>query len=484
QEGMLFHCLYQPDVDLYLVQITCELLGDLDPTLFRQAWQQVARRNPALRTAYRWQDLEAPLQVVRSRVKVPVAVVDWRPLSDSARKEALTRYLEEDRQRGFDLSRAPLLRFLLARKDEQSWVMVATLHQSMVDGWSLPELFQEFTAFYGAAGGELPELPPRRPYRDYIAWLEKQDRAAAEAYWRQRLAGFTEPTPLIEDGTANAEGEEAGEGAHGEGHHTLERGVTEALEGLARRHRVTPNVLVQGAWGLLLGRYAERRDVVFGVTVSGRPVELEGVEQMIGLFINTLPLRVQLPRGTSVGPWLKGLMDAQLELQKFEYSALPDVQRWSEVPAGQSLFESFLVFQNEPLDISRAVDAEVLTVGSDEDLSEERSHYALNLVAYPGERLSFSLEFDGRRHSPSTIDRMLHHLGNLLAGMTAVRDGGGEVRIEEISLLSPTERHQLAVEWNGPALQVPVAETLHQVFTRQARSTPEAGALTFEGETL
>ncbi|MDY7096361.1 MAG: condensation domain-containing protein, partial [Acidobacteriota bacterium] len=336
QQGMMFHTLHDPEDGPYIAQFQNVFPGDLDVDSFARAWARVAQRNPVLRTSYHWDDLEQPLQAVHAESEVPVDVRDWRELSAQEQAEALGEYLFEDRRRGFEFSSAPLLRFLLVRETDDRYRTVGTLHQSLFDGWSLPEVMEEFSTIYQSMTQALdPDLPDRRPYRDYIEWLTRQDQQAAQEYWQTTLAGFAEPTPLVYDRPAD----DSLPSIHGEQTHVLTAALTAELDTVARNHRLTLNTLVQGAWALLLARYSRTRDVVFGVTVSGRPPALEGVEQMIGLFINTLPLRVQLAPDAEVGSWLQKLQEQQAELGQYEYSSLADVQRWSDVGGGRALFD-------------------------------------------------------------------------------------------------------------------------------------------------
>ncbi|MCB1057432.1 MAG: non-ribosomal peptide synthetase, partial [Acidobacteria bacterium] len=245
QQGMLFHTLQDPEVGAYIAQVHNFLPGDLDLDAFREAWRRVARRNAVLRTSYHWDGLDVPLQAVHRETEIPVAVEDWRGRSVRERTASLRDYLDRDRRRGFEFSTAPLVRFLVVRETQDRYRTVATLHQSLLDGWSLPEVFQEFGVVYQAlTAGVEPELLDRRPYRDYVEWMLRQDRSAAKRFWQGTLAGFTEPTPLIYDRPAD----ESRASAHADRARQLSAAATAHLESVARTHRLTLNTLVQGAW--------------------------------------------------------------------------------------------------------------------------------------------------------------------------------------------------------------------------------------------
>ncbi|MEO5730959.1 MAG: condensation domain-containing protein, partial [Byssovorax sp.] len=334
QQGMLFHALRDPRSGVYVEQLTCAIDHSLDVEVFEQAWRRVVEHHAVLRSTFHWEGVAEPVQVVRRRVELPFVIEDWQALPAAAQRARLAAYLEADRERGFALDRAPLMRLWLARTAASTHQLVWTHHHLLIDGWSLPLLFKDVLTTYEALRrGEAPNLAPVRPYRDYLAWLDRQDPTKAEAFWRHTLRGFTEPTsPGIEQSTGQRGGRDL------EVH--LSESVTATLGAVARHHHLTLNTLVQGAWALLLSRYSGSRDVVFGATVSGRPVDLEGSEAMVGLFINTLPVRAELPEGGALAPWLSTLQDQQVEARQHQHTPLTSVQGWSEIPRGQALFDT------------------------------------------------------------------------------------------------------------------------------------------------
>jgi hypothetical protein len=317
-----------------------------------------------------------------------------------------------------------------------------------MDGWCLPLLLKEVLAGYEAlVRGDEPGLPPARPYRDYIAWLIEQDAEEAEAYWRRTLDGFAAPTPLAVDRPWGA-GEPA---VMAERPWRLSTATTAALQALARTNQLTVNTLLQGAWALLLGRYSGQSDIVFGATVSGRPAELPGVEGMVGLFINTLPVRVDVAEWTPLRSWLKAIQDRQMAQRPFESTPLVEVQGWSAVPRGRPLFESIIVFENYPIDAALPALAGRLGVEGVRVL--ERTNYPLALTVVPGAELLLKAGYDTRRFDAATIDRLLGHLQTLLEGFLP----GLERRLIDLPLLSSSEQEQLLRGWNGSAPDIAVA---------------------------
>ncbi|WP_237549604.1 condensation domain-containing protein, partial [Streptomyces sp. SID1034] len=346
QAGMLFHGLVDTD-GAYFDRIAVRLSGVADPQAFAAAWQLVADRTPALRTSVHWRGLPQPVQVVHRRVELPVRHLDWRGLGAAERAERTEQLLEEDRAAGMDLNAAPLTRLAVAALPDDEVLLLWSTHHIALDGWSTGQLLTEVCERYAAlTGGPDAELPVRRPFADFLHWLGEQDLPAADRHWSDVLAGFTTRTPLPYDRTPD---EAHRARATAQVRHELDEHVSARLSAGAARAGLTVNTVVQGAWALLLARCGGRDDVVFGTTVSGRPAELPGVEGMIGMFINTVPTRVRLSAGR-VLPWLRDLQEAQTEARRFDFLALPRIQSGSEVPAGEALFDSMVVFENYPVD--------------------------------------------------------------------------------------------------------------------------------------
>jgi amino acid adenylation domain-containing protein/non-ribosomal peptide synthase protein (TIGR01720 family) len=477
QQGMLFHSLAAPESGVYVEYVSCTVQGKLNIPAFKRAWQQVMERHPVWRTSFYWEGFDKPLQVVNQHVSLPWQQFDWRVLPPVEQQEQLEAFLQTERKRGFELSEAPLMRLALIQMGEDIYEFIWSHHHLLLDGWSLSLVLKEVFAFYEAfCQGQDLQLKRSRPYRDYIAWLQEQDLAEAEAFWRQALSGLSAPTPLRVDralGSLSSEVE-----SYDEQEIQLSVEATASLQSLARGHQLTVSTLVHGAWAILLSRYSGQEDVVFGATVSGRPADLAGVESMVGLFINTLPIRVQASPEAFLLDWLKQLQAQQIELRQYEYSSLVQVQGWSDVPRGLPLFESIVVFENYPVNAS---------LGSPEGRLEflnvrgvERTNYPLTLVALPGTQLSLQLSYDCRSFDAVTITQMLRHLQTLLEGIVA---NPGQ-RLKNLPLLTQQERHTLLVDWNDTEVDYPKHLCIHQLFEAQVERTPDAVAVVFEDEQL
>ena len=471
QQGLLFHLLDAPASGQYHEQLTCQLTGELDTGALIRAWRQVIERHPVLRTAFVWRGVKEPVQAVHTRVRLPLRVQDWQRLPAATRERLLERWLDTEHRRGFDPARPPLLRLLLARLGPQDHLLVWSYSHLVLDGWSVPLVLQDVMAHYRALrhGSEV-SAPPPRPYRHYVAWLRRQDRAAAEAFWRRSLAGFRTPTEL------GLEERDADPGDIGELEEVLPPARLAELQALARRRGLTLNTLCCAAWALLLARYSGRREVLFGLTLAGRPPQIPGVEAMVGLFINTLPVRVAVPPEQTLGEWL-GQLQVQLgELQGFQHTPLAAVQGWSEVPRGQPLFDSLLVFENYPASPTAAFELDGLAVRPLR--FTEHTHYPLTFSVVPGAGLSLELAWQRRRCPDTGGRRRLRQLTQVLLALTGL--DAAEPRLAELSLLSPAERHQLLREWSTTPALADASQPVLARIGRQAAARPDAVALLVE----
>jgi amino acid adenylation domain-containing protein len=473
QEGILFHALRGEAGGPYQVQLLCTLGEVHDPAAFRRAWEHAVARHPALRTVFAWEGLDRPLQLVRPRVEVEWVEEDWRGLDAAARAERRALRLADDRARGLSPGEAPLLRFALWRTGADEYELLWSHHHLLLDGWSLPLVFGEvFDAYRALRAGAEPPSSAARPFRDHVARLERQDAGAAERYWREALTGFAAPTPVGR--------RDGGAARYAEVHHRFTPERTRSLEGGARVHRVTLNALLQGAWGLLLSRYSGEEDVVFGATVSGRPADLPGVESIVGMFVNTLPVRVRVRPGEDAGAWLREIQAAQAEAREHEHAPLGSIREWSEVRGGEPLFHTLVAFENYPTDASLwggggAGELRILAAGA-----VERTHYPLTLVVAAGAELRLKLVYDERSFDSAAAARLVRHLERALELLAAETERG----VGEVSLLDAAERDRLLGAWSRSAAVPSPPETVHALFEQQARRTPDAVALTCRGERL
>ncbi|MEH1847189.1 MAG: amino acid adenylation domain-containing protein, partial [Nostoc sp.] len=432
QQGMLFETLSASKSGIHIEQCILNFQEELDLFAFERAWQRIVERHSILRTAFIWEAQDEPLQVLLKRVEVSLEQQDWRGLSLSQQQEKLETYLSADRLRGFKMTRPPLMRLALFQVGSNAYQFVWTFHHILLDGWCMPLILKEIFAFYEVfSTGQDLSLEPSRPYRDYIAWLKQQDLSQAETFWRDKLQGFKSPTPLgMKAEPVNFSDEQE---RYGKQEACLPALATTALQSLVRKHHLTLNILVQGVWALLLSRYSGLEDVVFGATVSGRPPDLVGVESMLGLFINTLPMRLQVSPQTSLWSWLRDLQNQSFMQRDYEYCSHGQIHQWSEVPRSLPLYESILVFQNYPVNssVQQSVDH---SMNSTKDRSiGAQTKYALTILVTPNSELEFCIIYNTYRYDNPTIIRILEHFQALLNSIVDLPEQHIGTLIERIS---------------------------------------------------
>ncbi|HBO2455356.1 non-ribosomal peptide synthase/polyketide synthase [Pseudomonas aeruginosa] len=469
QQGMLFHSLYQQEAGDYINQLRVDVDG-LHPESFRAAWQAALDEHDVLRSGFLWQGaFETPLQVVRKRVEVPFSVLDWRGREDLA--AALDELAAGEGRLGFDLSEAPLLRLVLVRTDEERYHLIYTNHHILMDGWSNSQLLGEVLQRYRG------ETPPRSGgrYRDYIAWLQRQDAALAEAFWLPRLRQLDEPTRL---GQSIAQARQRGKG-YAERLRELDGEQTRRLAELAREQKITVNTLVQAAWLMLLQRYTGQDSVAFGATVAGRPAELNGIEEQIGLFINTLPVIASPLPQQSLASWLQAVQGENLALREFEHTPLYDIQRWAG-QGGEALFDNILVFENYPV-------SQMLQQQASQGLAfgavgnHEQTNYPLTLSVSLGQRLELQFAYDREHFDDASVARLDRHLTHLLAQMV---ERPASTCLAEFQLLEAAERRQAIFDWGRNPGRYPDERSVEQLFASRAAMEPERVALLFEERQL
>ncbi|MBC3386900.1 non-ribosomal peptide synthase/polyketide synthase [Pseudomonas sp. SWRI179] len=470
QQGMLFHSLLGQGSGDYINQMRLDVDG-LDPQRFHAAWQAVVDAHDILRTGFFWQgDLEQPVQIVQRQVEVPFRVLDWNGRTEI--EGALQTLADEERSQGVDLTQAPLMRLVLVRTATDRHHLIYTNHHILMDGWSSAQLFGEVLQHYR---GDSVARPAGR-YRDYIAWLQRQDASLGEGFWMQQLRTLDEPVRLAQVFARPAQDVSAN--LYGHHHVQLDAQQTQRLAEFARQSKVTVNTLVQAAWLLLLQRYTGKASVAFGATVAGRPADLVGVEGQIGLFINTLPVIASPRPEQTLGDWLHSVQAQNLALREFEHTALFDIQRWAGL-GGEALFDNILVFENYP--ISEALEhgaPDGLRFGAVDNL--EQTNYPLTLLVSLGAELAVQFSYQCASFAPASVEQIGAHLRRLLLQMTA----GTQRPLGELSLLDSGETHQQVQGWNATAAAYPDEHCVHRLFEAQARRTPDATALVFAEQAL
>ena len=475
QQGILFHCLEAEEQGVYVSQIFCTLDEDIDTAALVRAWQRVFQRHAIFRTSFRWDGNQEPIQEIHRQVEVPFEVEDWRHFTSSDQERRSLELLARERRRGIDLSLAPITRLKLIRSAQHQYKLLWTYHHILLDGRStsviMEEVFQHYQAFRD--GHEL-ELAEPRPYRDYIDWVRKQDFTRNEFYWRKALRGFHTPTeiPLPAGVNKNPEIDQRFTVKA----LSLPIAITSRVEAFAKAQGLTLNTMIQCAWSLLLHHYSGDNDIVFGAIRACRYSSVDGAESMVGLFLNTLPMRVQLRRETRLMDVLQSLRRQQVELRDYEQTPLHLVQKWSDVEHAKPLFENIIVFERAAADsLLRSKGGEWL---NRRFYHKGQPHYPLTLNVCADRELSLRIEYDRWRFADNSILRMLEHLQNLLVGMIA----NPEQSIAEISLLTDAEKRQLITQWNDTVEPCSTESAVHELFEAQVQRTPDAIAVEFNGK--
>lgn len=407
QQGILFHTFYAPNSGMYVELFHWEICGRLRISAFERAWQALVERHTILRTAFVWEQTQG-LQQKIEQVGLPLLVYDYRQLSPDDQAEQVQGLLYAERHHHFDIVRPPLMRILLIQMADERYHFIATHHHALLDGWSVALLLKEFQLLYEAfCENRHIHLPESLPYYTYIQWLQQQDPLQEEIFWRGLLKDFSRPTRL-----SNRPLQAAPAQYEDYARHSLELPLQLAkeLQLFGRRSRLTLNTLIQGAWSLLLRLYSGEEDVLFGCVTSGRSINLSGIESMVGIFINTLPLRVQLSSNSSVVSWLEGIQTRFHEMLMYEYSSLTTIHGWSGVSRRQPLFESILVVENYPVTLE--------THFSNITISPipcfNITNYPLTVAVSSGESILFLFIYDRRYFDQNEIEQIAQAFVHLL----------------------------------------------------------------------
>jgi len=478
QQGMLFHSLAEENSGVYLVQVGLTFKGRFNKQSFALAWEALLQRHDTLRTAFVWEKVNAPLQVVGRKVAVPLQQWDWQKEftaadspQDLATWKPFRAWCETDRQRDFKLTSAPLLRLNLFQLAPEHFHLLWTYHHLILDGWSLPILLKEWMLLYhtaDAGADPFSRLPAAPPFKNYVSWMLQQDSEPAKSYWKKYLSGVRQTTRL----GLPEQGDKSPITARCERH--LSAKLTCQLSELARRERLTLSTLIQGAWAILLARYGDQEDVVFGLARAGRPTELPHLEESVGLFITTAPLRIPIPANTKTTDWLRTCQHQQQEQQPFEFLSLIEIHGVSDFPRDRPLFDSVVVFENYPHD-QRALPEQSLALESISLL--EQTNYALSLYVVAAKNLELRLLYPGSRFAAPDVSNFVDALEAILKSFVS----------PQAELLSPVDHFPSPRDLPGMAGPTPELASFQRVdhsFEFQVSQHPEKIALVFEKTSL
>ncbi|NJN06653.1 MAG: non-ribosomal peptide synthetase [Richelia sp. SL_2_1] len=436
QKGMLFHCLYDSELSLYFFQHIFTIRGNLKLDMFEKAWQLVIDRHPILRTSFYWEEVESPLQIVYHQVKVPLTYYDWSDMDSAKQKNQLEAFIISDRQKSFDFSEPCLMRHTLIRTTNDSYQYIWSMNHIIIDGWGGSLVFQEFLEIYGAlCKNQQISLASTRPFRDYIDWLEQQDISKAENFWREALQGIKAPTPLTYfEKTQTTDQLSTEEIRYSEEIIQLSLTSTKALQSFATQHHLTLATIFNAIWAILLSRYSCCTNILYGCTVTGRPADLNAVESMVGMFVNTLPIHINLDTEQILLSWLQRFQLQLVEVRDYEYTPLKEAHKWSELPPNSTLFESIVVLENFP--VSEFIRNWKGNITFEHKELYYRNNYPLNLVVYPNQELLIALSFDNRRFDRDTTTGILEDIENLLQELIV----NPNIQIQDLNFFTPEQQ--------------------------------------------
>ncbi len=472
QAGMIFHSLLAPASGAFVIRTRVDFSKDLDVTALKAAVGDLAARHPALRTSFRWQDRTQPLQIVHGKVEIPFEMVDISAADDGA--EALEAVVSSDLARPLDLLVPPLMRLTLVRRRD-GWTLVWLKHHAVIDGWSMPLLYDDLMRFYAAhAFGSAVEHAPAPGFDRYIAWLGDWDSTAARQHWQHELSGFDAPTEL-----GIGRGAVAETGRIGRAVAQVVPGDFARLMSKARAGRVTLGTLVIGAFLILLARTSGTGEVLTHVTVSGRPSDLPGAEEIVGMFLNTLPLRADIKDDDDLWPWLRALQERQAANDAMGHLGLVDIQRMSAVPAGQRLSETLIIVQNTPLGEAMAAGPGGQAAGLSRLVTGveglQKTGAPVTVFAEGRDNdLTLTVQYDSGRFDAADMRDLAARLGRILREMIS------GAKLGDLRLLGPEEEARIMARSSGPCAPMPTGSSLIAIFEQQARKTPDRIAM-FDG---
>ncbi len=476
QEGMLFHGLYDKRSKAYSKQLTVDFPKGLDVDIFKKTWDWILKHHSILRSCFIYDSVSIPLQSVFEKVNLPVKVLDYSAYSASEQQEAFSQLLKDDIEKGFDFSEPPLIRATLVKTNAVAYSMILTHHHILWDGWSTAILMREFQEVYSAYlhGKE----PPRRAednFEDYIQYIKEKDESEAQLFWKNYLDGLNKASllPFIN----NAEERNKGGGNSRKVSLRFDPDATNNIKNFAQSNRITVSTIMQGVWSFLLSKYTNSSNVCFGVTVSGRPSDLEDAEQRVGLFINTLPLYTSVNGNQNLLEWLTTLQEDQLASREYQYCSLNTIQNWIGLVG--DFFDSILVYENFP-EQKFSENGASLVVDNVKGHQYELTNYPLTIVIVLEESLSIHFNYNDKQISQTYIDGIAGHFETLIHQIV----NHGKISLDELDMLSEKEKHHLIHEYNNLTVAFPKEKTIVDLFEEQVQRSPDHIAVVYREKKL
>jgi len=469
QEGMLFHYLKNPKGDQYVGQLSLDLSGKIDIDCFEKAWNLVIEKNEMLRTVFRWEKAKKPIQVILKYNYLKVCFIDYSDKKGSEKKNLLEEIKRKDRMKKFDLHQVPF-RVTLVKIAEKKYSTLITNHHILYDGWSNGNILRELFQIYGALiKSRKINWQPVTPFRSYIKWLKNRDKEKGIRYWQQYLQGYERPATL-----PKPENRDNGEEYKWEEYdHIISESLSRGLRETAIDEQVSLNAVFNTLWGILLQRYNNTDDVVFGGVVSGRPSEINGVGSMVGLFINTIPVRINTGDKYNLRELLKETQDNIISAAPYEFVPLADIQSHSQLK--EELIDHLVIFQNYPIKKENFSLDKECGFNIERLVSHEQTNYDFNVVIYPERECLVKVTFNALKYPLQSIKKIVLHFNEILRQVTE----NVEMKIADISLLTPQEKKQLLHDFNRRAEKtgLPDGLTIGQRFEKTVEKSPDSTAV-------
>ncbi|MCP5053771.1 MAG: amino acid adenylation domain-containing protein, partial [bacterium] len=480
QQGILFHYLHDPGQSFYFEQLCLALKGEIDPGCFRRAWDFVVQSNEMLRTMFRWENVKQPVQVILKQQPVTVIFHDYSDKEPTVKQQSLDRLKRTDRDDRFDLAAASVpFRITLCKLEKENYEMIVSNHRILYDGWSTGLILKEFFLSYAAIiRGEKPGKPGKQKYKEFISHIYNQDKVGQKLFWVKYFNGVDAPSRM----TVNKPNPQTGgdpekevpykpEQEHYSFH--LSRQVKRKLEQFCKTRKIDLAALFYSVWGVLLLKYNNSRDVVFGTTVSGRSGDVKGIEDIAGLFVNTLPFRF-LPFPAETIEQLIRRVNKELNDRKpYEGTPLFHVREYSGLDKREELFDTVLSIENYPLDslITTGDPRSPLSVEFYEKVGA--THYPFTLRITLMEDIEVQFTYQNQLFEDSIMTKLRGHFSNLMEDMV----DNHLKTIGQLEILSEDEKTLLIEDFNKTDAGYPMDKTIHEILADQAGYLPDLVAV-------
>ncbi|NFP13414.1 condensation domain-containing protein, partial [Clostridium botulinum] len=479
QMGMLFHALKDKESSSYFEQSILTLKGEIDLNTFERSFNKVIERYDILRTVFVYENVDKPKQIVFKERKTKISYEDISQLSNESKESYIENFISKDKEKGFSLEKDLLIRMSILKVEKDKYEVVWSFHHILMDGWCLNIIMNDFFNIYSQLQEEKSiEIPKVTPYIEYIKWLEDRKKLnnEGEEYWRSYLSCYEDVAGIpISTKRHKEEKYELKELKF-----VINKEKTKKLERIVKTEQVTMNTIIQAVWGILLQRYNNIDDVVFGTVVSGRNADIEGIDRMVGLFINTIPVRIKTESGMSFVELIKEIQKSSLESSKYDYYPLAEIQ--SKTKLKNELINNIVVYENYYIDNSSVnLNEKINKKFIMENMkSREETNYDLNLIIGPSEELNIKLSYNKKIYDDYIIEKISKQLALIIDTIISNKN----ILVDEIEIIEEEEKNKILYEFNDTKVDYPKDKTIQELFEEQVEKTPNNIAVVFEDKKL